>query len=467
MQPMAQRTSGRKILRRLSTLTVTSLISAGIYVGAVLPATEPTPAFAEPCDPMGSSAVDISVRLANGSTLSSMLAGSSDSSRQWYPGENYIGSSTPPFLPGQPTQLPVIAGHTQALSFLTGPGAPAMTNDRFDIAATDLGISYADQWNNTVFLFGDTFACNWNINNWRSNTLVRTTDHNFDDGIGITEALTQRGFQGGGRATQVIASKKVPGVEFTTIPTAGITVGGAQYIDFMSVRDWGDTGPWNTNFAATARSFDGVNWEVMPNTYRTNLDTPVNALLGPIPHYRPGNEKLQQSAFMVAGDFVYRYTTGAGRATSAVVGRSPLNLFPDENSFTYWDGRGWNPDPAAAVAVMDGEVSEFSVQWNGYLNKFISLQYNNNGIVLRTAPNPEGPWDDRRMVIDPGTLADAYGPFLLPNQTGPVIYWTLSTWSSYNVMEMRTDLRSLFAERPDSWNEDALRITDWIRYPGK
>ena len=210
-----------------------------------------------------------------------------------------------------------------------------------------------------------------------------------------------------------------------------------------------------------------MNWEVLPNTYRTNIDAPTNALLGPIPHYRAGNEKLQQSAFMISGDFVYRYSTGAGRDTSAVVGRSPLAAFPDEGSFTYWDGASWNPDPAAAVPVMGGSVSEFSVQWNDYLKKFISLQYNDNGIVLRTAPHPEGPWNDRRMLIDPGTLGDAYGPFLLPNQTGSTIFWTLSTWSSYNVMEMRTDLRALFADRPDSWNDDGLRVTDWIHFPGK
>src|SRR5258707_9537963 len=53
------------------------------------------------------------------------------------------------------------------------------------------------------------------------------------------------------------------------IPMAGISVGRTQYVDFMSVKEWGSNRQWTTNFSAIAMSPDnGQNWGIYPGTNR-------------------------------------------------------------------------------------------------------------------------------------------------------------------------------------------------------
>ena len=59
------------------------------------------------------------------------------------------------------------------------------------------------------------------------------------------------------------------------IPTAGISVGGNQYLNFMSIKSWDANGAWTTNFSAIAVSPDnGERWGVYPDSVRTADRTP-------------------------------------------------------------------------------------------------------------------------------------------------------------------------------------------------
>ena len=51
------------------------------------------------------------------------------------------------------------------------------------------------------------------------------------------------------RAREIISGLKIPGVEASSIPTSGIAVNGAQYLSYMSVRNWGEAGQWSTNYS--------------------------------------------------------------------------------------------------------------------------------------------------------------------------------------------------------------------------
>ena len=350
------------------------------------------------------------------------------------------GSSNPPWLNGSPGELPVLKGHTQAIQSLTGPGSNPRTDRLFDIAGTDLGIAYKDAAGRTMLVFGDTMACDGSAGEWRSNTIMRTSDNNYTDGVTVEEALTERGYARQGRAREFIPSLKEPGVEHTVIPTAGITVNGVQYIDFMSVRSWGRPGEWFTNYAATVSSTDGENWTVVPGSQRANK--------GPsMPgggQYRAGNERIQMSAFVEHDGYIYRFSTPSGRDGSAIVARAPKAQFPKEDAFEFFDGAGWSATPTRAAAVIDGSVSELSVAWNPYLGKFIALYIDGNGMVLRTADSPTGPWSSKRMLVDTATIGDLYGGFILPSNNDHNLYFVATTWSNYNVMVMRTNLSELF-----------------------
>lgn len=103
---------------RIASVLATTALSAGLLV-PVAPWSIPT-ASAAPCQPdNGSSAINISSRLFNGSSLSSGISQSSESSRQYTKDENYIGSSNPPFLKGQPGGMPILKGHTGVTQLVT------------------------------------------------------------------------------------------------------------------------------------------------------------------------------------------------------------------------------------------------------------------------------------------------------------------------------------------------------------
>ncbi|WP_293776272.1 DUF4185 domain-containing protein [uncultured Corynebacterium sp.] len=448
-----------------STLTI-----AGLLPLAVL--TQTPSAFAAPCTPYSKSGSFTSTPKASGPAGGSSLGGLDalfgSSSRSGKPGESANGQRS------NYNQRQITGGPTQIMQLITGSGSPNRTDQKFGISGTDLGIAYSDDTGHSYYVFGDSMDCVGEGDGWRSNLLLRTTDHDYGDGLRLEEALTTGGWSDNGRAKEFIPSQKVGDAdtngERTTIPTAGIVVDGVHYVDYMSVRSWHDpnTG-WSTNYAATVKSTDGgVTWRAVPEATRTNASHGANA---PIPggaNYRAGFEKLQQSAYIEHGDYVYRFTTGNGRRGPAYLSRAPKSEFPNERAFSYYSDGSWVKDPAQASEVLDGKVSELSVAYNQYLGKFVTMYgVEGEGIVMRTADSPEGPWSPRRMLVSAETtkvvsgqpLNDTYAPFVLPNQDDQHLYYTLTSWRDYNTMLMRTDLDFV---GEDMENNDHIAVSDVV-----
>ncbi|MDO5031792.1 DUF4185 domain-containing protein [Corynebacterium sp.] len=375
------------------------------------------------------------------------------------------------------------SGPTQIMNLVTGAGSPSRTDTKFDIAGTDLGIAYDDGQGHTYLAFGDTFDCHSEGNGWRSNVLTRTTDKNYGDGLRIEEALGRGGWSTSTEAREFIPSMKSdpknPDGERTTIPTAGIVVNGVHYIDYMSVRQWKADNPnldagWVTNYAATMKSTDGgKTWKVDPSSTRTNEDWgwELNSSIPGGHNYRPGFENLQQSAFLQDGEYVYRYSTPNSRAGSAYLSRVKKEDFPREDAFEYYADGSWVDDPAQATVVLDGKVSELSVAYNDYLGKYVTMYgVEGQGIVMRTANSPEGPWSPRRMLVSEKTtkviagapLNDTYAPYIMPNQDDQHLYYTLTSWRDYNTMLMRTDL-DFVGENME--NDDHIEVEDIVSQP--
>ncbi|WP_411708458.1 DUF4185 domain-containing protein [Corynebacterium sp. LaCa116] len=371
-------------------------------------------------------------------------------------------------------QRQITGGPTQIMELITGAGSPNRTDLDFGVSGTDLGIAYSDNAGRSYYVFGDTMDCSSEGDGWRSNVLLRTTDQDYGDGLTLDEALTSNGWSGTGRAKEFIPSQKVGDGdnhgERTTIPTAGIVVDGVHYVDYMSVRSWHapETG-WSTNYAATMKSTDGgATWQAVDESTRTNSSHGSST---PIPggaNYRAGFEKLQQSAFMEHAGYIYRFTTGNGRRGPAYLSRAAKADFPNEDAFEYYSNGSWVKDPSRASEVLDGKVSELSVAYNDYLGKFVTMYgVEGQGIVMRTADSPEGPWSPRRLLVSADTtkvisgepLNDTYAPFVLPNQDDQHLYYTLTSWKDYNTMLMRTDLDFV---GEDMENNDHIVVSDVV-----
>ena len=125
--------------------------------------------------------------------------------------------------------------------------------------------------------------------------------------------------------------------------------------------------------------------------------------------------------------YVYAYGTPNGRNGSARLARFTEVDFPDWSKATYWDGSDWSSEVSEATTVLDGRVSELSVQYNAQRRSWLAMYESTEGIVLREAASPTGPWGPKKTVVSRAQVPDIYGAFILPNQaptpTGSSTSW--------------------------------------------
>jgi hypothetical protein len=101
-----------------------------------------------------------------------------------------------------------------------------------------------------------------------------------------------------------------------------------------------------------------------------------------------------------------------------------------------------------AEPVIEGAMGEMSVMWNSYLQKYMLMNLDNTRltILLRTADTPWGPWSPPRVVVTAREHPGLYAPNVHPQwveDSGRVVYFTMSLWSEYNVFLMKVDLTQL------------------------
>ncbi len=425
-------------------------------------------ADASPCGNLGTGSSALPDLGSAGSSGSSALPdlGSSGSSGSL----GSLGSlGSIPGLGPQGPLPPYVSASTRAVAWVTGPLSINLTFNRFGITGTDLGISWDNGRGQTLMAFGDTFGdCNKFGQQWRHNVLLRTNDTRYDDGVFIPNGVAGDSNSGtviaAGEpnfAQEIIPSLGLDNVEVTTVPTAAIALPGPygfrQYINFMSVRSWGSAGHWVTNFSAVAYSDDnGQTWTTDQGTIRINAPVTL-AVPQALPEVEYNNGKFQQNAYVRGhsgsgddGDYIYQFGTPNGRYGAAFLARFKPEDILDLTHYQYWAGsaRGWIddihdvPDDGSAI-VVPAPVTELSVAWSPYLGKYVMLD-GDNGIRIRTADRPQGPWSAPRYLVVPNTVV-LYGPMMLPRspaltEDSKYLYFNASRWNDYNVMVVRTDL---------------------------
>lgn len=412
--------------RQIVVGTVLTLVASGLSVLSA-PA-----ASAEPCGGIGGPG-------------SSPLFGSSGSAGGG-PGKDPRGPQGP---------LPTITGNSTSVAWVTGPRSDNDTYDRFGISGTDLGISWDNGSGQTLMAFGDTFGnCSLPDAQWRSNVLMRSDDNNLADGITVdpgvpgdptSGAVVQAGAPN--FATEVIPTLGIAGVEDTVIPTAAIAIGNTQYLNYMSVRSWGAPGRWVTNFSAIATSTDnGQTWSTAPETIRVNAGVTIPG----IEQVEESNGKYQMNAYVEGRDgYIYQFGTPNGRFGAAFLARVMPQDILDLTKYEYSTqdpAKPWSTDVAESTSVVPEPVSEMSVSWNDYLQRYVMMYGNEvqRTIVARTAEKPEGPWSPPTTVLNAlETTGGIYAPYIHPITSGNQLYFTASRWFDYNVLLMRTNLDRL------------------------
>jgi hypothetical protein len=357
-----------------------------------------------------------------------------------------------------------------------------------NVYGTDLGIMWFNGENGkTQLAFGDTFSGPNMTGDWRSNVLLLSEDTNLSDGLTLINT---------GPAFQFIPAARNQvffiGSEVTNIPTAAVYANSNNYVNYMSVKSWDSPGRWTTNYSAISQYDEASDkWVLQKQTVRSA------GWFRSSKAYQAGDQNFQQMAYVLEPEstvapgetrYVYAFGTPAGRQGSAFLSRVPETAVTDLAQYEYWDGGSWvNRQAKAAPVIGDstrstgifgwakdiannpkffggwfagftgaktgGNVSEMSVQYNEYLDKYVVLYGNGaNNVILRTADSPEGPWSDPVTLATSVQYPGLYAPMIHPlSGTGALtdsdgapdinnLYWNMSIWSNYNVVLMKTDL---------------------------
>jgi hypothetical protein len=324
---------------------------------------------------------------------------------------------------------------------VTGAGSANRT-DRFGVHGTDLGIIWANGPDEVLVAFGDSYGSGWGGNgagpaeaDWRCNIVTRSRNRDLDRGLDL-EPVARRP---DGTAEQAIPRDPSRPREQTVIPTSGLNVAGTNYLHYMSVSRWGEPGHWETDHGGIAVSTDGgVSWQ-RPDSARWPGRPRRSGLFGSA---REHPFQLAACAGQADGS-VYLLGTPAGRFGSATAARVPADRVLEPAAYRYWDGRDFAAaDPFDARPVFAGPVGELSVRYHEPSGQWLALHLDERraALVLRSAPELTGPWDDGVVVASARDHPAPYGGYLHPWSTGSSVHFTLSQWGPYNVSLLRATI---------------------------
>jgi len=166
-----------------------------------------------------------------------------------------------------------------------------------------------------------------------------------------------------------------------------------------------------------------------------------------------GNPGFGSASMVVDREvFVYGCELGEdGLTKPCYVARVALDDILDRRAWSFYSGDGaWSPDIARSQEIFDGN-DMMSVFFNPYLDRFVAVYSANLGstAMLRTAPNPQGPWSEPIELFHveaPENLNGWVYDFLAhpeySQDDGSVIYITYSK----KVDEMYSELRLVAVE---------------------
>ncbi|WP_069167421.1 DUF4185 domain-containing protein, partial [Nocardia altamirensis] len=323
-------------------------------------------------------------------------------------------------------------GAVREVAKLTGAHSLNRTDKRWQVDGTDLGIMWESAPGEIATVFGDTVGRGFHPPggmgmDWRSNVLAFSTDRELADGVTYDRMVTDDRCH----AAEVLSSRKLDNVELTTIPTSGFALGDRQYLSYTSVRTWHSLpGTFFTNYGGIAYSDDhGQTWTKDPYARWDNIF---------------GLANFQVSAMVPQGDYVYMFGTPNTRLGAVGLARVPKDEVLNTTAYQYWRDGSWTPVGgfSAATPVVDGPAGELSVRYDAARNvwQMSYLDTAKAAIVVREADSPQGAWSASTPTTTVRDYPELYGGFIHPWSSGNDLYYTISTWSDYNVYLMHAVL---------------------------
>jgi hypothetical protein len=107
------------------------------------------------------------------------------------------------------------------------------------------------------------------------------------------------------------------------------------------------------------------------------------------------------AAALTVGDQIYAYSCAGGFSSPCLLARGPWAHATERAAWTFLGADDqWTNDPRAAKTVLEG-ATMMTVAWNDALGAYLAIYSTplSSDLVYRTAPAPEGPWSDARLLF--------------------------------------------------------------------
>lgn len=380
------------------------------------------------------------------------------------------------WIPGSTVRVEQLIGDCDYVAQAkTGQCVPttSRTATRAKVLGTDLGASF-ESGGNLIFLFGDTIGPG--VDYFASDTLATSTSTNPDAGL-MLDFLT--------RPDGSPFFIRVPGHRLgaAEVPHAGIRIGGTSYVAFNTGTDINLPDP-NANAYSILTRFDETN-----RTF-TALRTISS---------RPGGRFIT-TALQPHGSDIAMFGLGAYRASNVYLALVPATTFATGSGTRYFTGLvngqpTWSTRESDAVPVVVDNprdnpndapgIGYVSVTFSKELGLWL-MTYDGGsqsqptlGVYFAYATQPWGPWSKPQLIFNmrrdgalgtfihdptirpnpPGdglngptigpndpymTPGAMYAPYMIERFTRVrgntlSIYYLLSTWNPYTVVELRSD----------------------------
>ena len=321
------------------------------------------------------------------------------------------------------------------ISITTGPnGVNAELLTAAGQGGTDLGIPFTLADGRIMLLFGDTFSADKMGGFWNSNFMAITTDTDLTDGLNFDSVVTNQigMIKPFAQGKHEDGSKDDPEREITKIPTGGISVNGNNYIFYMSIHFWV---PWSVAYNQCLKATDDTftEWAEVEGLKWTK-DELYNA--GQVYPFLNPKEP----------DYVYFTSIPGGRKGGAILFRVLKENFEEKDEYEYLVGPSTYLKGSAGINslnenpyyIIEPGVSEPSIMYSKYLNKWIYSTIKGGGLMFLLADNVEGPYEERYLAINgDAPFINYYGGFVhqaFTDTDGRRIYIQLSEYNPiYNI----------------------------------
>lgn len=117
------------------------------------------------------------------------------------------------------------------------------------------------------------------------------------------------------------------------------------------------------------------------------------------------NEPEFGTAAFVSAGTLYVYGCGFDTNSSDIgcrLGKVDPSNAQNRSAWTFYAGNGnWSSSVSDAVSLFTGGTGGMSVSWNNYLQLYVTVysQPLSNNVMIRTSPNPEGPWSAETLAF--------------------------------------------------------------------